>query len=269
MTVRGRHAAPAEMSFWDHLAELRSRIIRSALAIAAGTVLGVLLYDWMIADIFLPPYCNVLETLDIERECSLVITEPLDGFRTKLRVSVYAGIVFAMPVLLWQLWRFITPALHRHEKKWVVPFVASALALFALGAGLAYLTFEKALEFLISFGGDSVDPLFTPGSYLGLITYMMIAFGVGFQFPIVLIFLQLADVVEPRTLGRGRRYAIVGIVTLAAVITPSGDPISLAALSVPMYLFYELSIVIGHLLTRRRRGWVPRRERRGASGSAR
>lgn len=255
------------MSFWDHVGELRSRIIRSFIAIAVGTVFGVLLYDWMIAEIFLPPYCNVLIELEIERPCTLVITEPLDGFRTKLRVGIYSGIVFAMPVLLWQLWRFITPALKRNEKKWAIPFVVSALVLFATGASLAYYTFERALEFLISFGGDSVDPLFTPGSYLGLITYMMLAFGVGFQFPIVLLFLQLAGIVEPRTLGKGRRYAVVGIVTLAAVITPSGDPVSLAALSVPMYIFYELSIVIGHLLTRRRRGWVPRRERAAADTS--
>jgi sec-independent protein translocase protein TatC len=266
--TRGTRAAPTEMTFWDHLGELRTRIIRSAIAIAVGTVFGILLYDWMISDIFLPPYCNVLEAREIDRPCTLIITEPLDGFRTKLRVGIYAGIVFAMPVLLWQLWRFITPALHRNEKKWAIPFVLSAVLLFALGAGLAYYTFERALEFLISFGGDSVDPLFTPGSYLGLITYMMMAFGVGFQFPIVLVFLQLAGIVEPRTLGKGRRYAIVGIVTLAAVITPSGDPVSLAALSVPMYIFYEMAIVLGHLLTRRRRGWVPRKERRAADAES-
>ena len=255
------------MSFWDHVGELRNRLIKSFVAIAAGMVVGILLYDWMLEEIFLPPYCNVLEAREIDRACTLVITEPLDGFRTKLRVGLYAGIVFAMPVLLWQLWRFITPALKRDEKKWAIPFVLSALLLFSLGAGLAYYTFERALEFLISFGGDVVDPLFSPGSYLGLITYMMLAFGVGFQFPIVLVFLQLAGIVEPKTLGKGRRYAIVGIVTLAAVITPSGDPISLAALSVPMYIFYEVAIVVGHFLTRRRRGWVPRRERETADAS--
>ena len=268
MITRGSRTSPSEMTFWDHLTELRSRIIKCAIAIAVGTVFGILLYDWMIADIFLPPYCHVLENRGIDQPCALVITEPLDGFRTKLRVGIYAGFVFAMPVLLWQVWRFITPALHKNEKKWAIPFVVSALLLFVTGAGLAYYTFERALDFLISFGGDSVDPLFTPGSYLGLITYMMMAFGVGFQFPIVLLFLQLAGIVEPRTLGKGRRYAVVGIVTLAAVITPSGDPISLAALSVPMYIFYELSIVVGHVLTRRRRGWVPRKERRAADAES-
>lgn len=255
------------MSFWDHVAELRIRLIKCALAVVAGTVVGLVAYDWLIRELFLPPYCNVLEAREIERPCSLVVTEPLDGFRTKLRVSIYTGFVVAMPLVLWQVWRFITPGLHRREKQWAVPFVLSALLLFAAGAMVAYTTFERALDFLIGFGGESVDPLFTPGSYLGFITFMMVAFGIGFQFPIVLIFLQLADIVEPRTLHRIRRFAIVGIVALAAIITPSGDPVSLFSLSIPMYLFYEVSIVVGHLLTRRRRGWVPRRERRRVSGS--
>lgn len=251
----------AEMTFWDHVGELRTRLIRSVIAIAIGAIVGVALYNWLLAEVFLPPYCRVRDTLELAGACDLKITDPLDGFKTRLRVGVYVGVVLAMPVLLYQLWRFITPALHRKEKRWAIPFVASSVLLFALGAGLAYYTFERALEFLLDFGGDSIDPLFTPSSYLGLITFMMIAFGIGFEFPILLLFLQLAGIVKPADLGRVRRYAIVGIVTLAAVITPSGDPVSLAALSIPMYLFYEVSIVVGHLLTRRRRGWLPRKER--------
>ncbi|MGY9074765.1 MAG: twin-arginine translocase subunit TatC [Acidimicrobiales bacterium] len=258
----------SDMSFWDHVGELRTRLIRSIIAIAVGAVIGVVIYNWLVAEVFLPPYCRVRDTLELTGNCDLKITDPLDGFKTRLRVGTYVGVVLAMPVLLYQLWQFITPALHRREKKWAIPFVVSAVLLFALGAGLAYYTFERALEFLLEFGGDVIDPLFSPSSYLGLITFMMIAFGVGFEFPILLLFLQLAGVVEPKDLGRVRRYAIVGIVTLAAIITPSGDPISLAALSVPMYIFYELSIVIGHLLTRRRRGWVPRKERKRASADS-
>lgn len=254
-----RTAPGGEMSFWDHVAELRTRLIRSLIAIAIGAVIGVALYDILLREFFLPPYCNVLADIDPERECSLFIRDPLEGFKTRLRVGLFVGIAIAMPVVLWQLWRFVTPALTAKEKKWAVPFVATAVLLFALGAGLAYYTFERALEFLLDFGGESVDPLFSPSSYLGLITYMMLAFGVGFEFPIVLVFLQLAEIVEPATLRRGRRYAIVGIVTLAAVITPSGDPFSLAALSIPMYIFYELAIVAGALLTRRRRGVTGRR----------
>lgn len=255
------------MGFWDHVGELRIRIIWSVIAIALGTVVGLVVYDWLLSEVFLPPYCRVLVSQEIDRPCSLVITTPLEGFRTRIKVSAYLGIVLAMPVLLWHLWRFITPALDRREKKWAIPFVFAAFALFATGAALAFYTFERALEFLIAVSGDAVDPLLGPGSYLGLVTFMMLAFGIGFEFPIVLVFMQLAGIVTPRQLHRARRYAIVGIVAGAAIITPSGDPISLAALSVPLYLFYEMSILVGHLLTRRRRGWQPRRLRKRANAA--
>ncbi len=251
MKIR-RRAKKSPQTFWDHLAELRTRLIVCAVAVAVGAAVGLVLYSWLLDNFFLPPYCRVLESQGIDRPCNLVITEPLDGFRTRIRVSLYVGLVLAMPVLLWNLWRFVTPALEKSERRYALPFVVSGFVLFGCGAGLAYLTFERALEFLISFGGESVDPLFSPGAYLGLITYMMIAFGIGFEFPIVLIFLQLANVVTPSRLSEVRRFAIVGIVAGAAIITPSGDPVSLAALSIPMYLFYELSILIGRALRRSR-----------------
>ena len=247
-----RRPKTGSMTFWDHVAELRVRLIWCVAAVLLGAIIGLFLYDWMLEAIFLPPYCNVLDAHHIDRPCTLVITEPLDGFKTRIRVSLYVGLVLAMPCVLWHLWRFVTPALDRREKRYIVPFVVSALLLFFCGAALAYSTFERALDFLISFGGESVDPLFSPGAYLGLITYMMMAFGIGFQFPILLLFLQIAGVVQPAQLRRLRRYAIVGIVTFAAILTPSGDPVSLAALSIPMYVFFELSILIGRLLTRQR-----------------
>ena len=242
------------MGFWDHVAELRNRLIWGVVAVGGGMVVGLFVYDWLLTEIFLPPYCNVLEAQEIDRPCSLVITAPLEGFRTRIKVSVYLGVVLAMPVLLWHLWRFITPALDRREKRWAVPFVIAGFLLFSVGALLAYFTFERALDFLISVSGDAVEPLLGPGSYLGLVTFMMLAFGIGFEFPIVLIFLQMAGMVTPRQLNRARRYAIVGIVAGAAIITPSGDPVSLAALSVPLYVFYELSILVGLVILRRRGG---------------
>ncbi len=253
------------MSFWDHVAELRNRLIWSIVAIGLGMVVGLIAYDWLLREVFLPPYCRVLEAQEIERPCSLVITSPLEGFRTRITVSMYLGVVLAMPALLWHLWRFITPALDRREKRWAIPFVVTGFVLFVAGAGLAFLTFERALDFLIAFSGDAVDPLLGPGSYLGLVTFMMLVFGIGFEFPIVLIFAQLIGVVTPRQLNRVRRYAIVGIVAGAAIITPSGDPLTLAALSVPLYVFYELSILIGHLVLRRRSGHPRRRKTRQSS----
>jgi sec-independent protein translocase protein TatC len=111
----------------------------------------------------------------------------------------------------------------------------------------------RALEFLIDIAGGDVQVLFSPEPYIKLITYMMLAFGIGFEFPIVLVFLQLVGVLQPSTLARYRRYALIGILVAVAIITPSGDPYSMLLLSVPMYLFYEVSILIGRLIVRRRR----------------
>lgn len=242
------------MSLLEHLTELRDRIIKVVVAVGVGAVVAWFAYPW-IFDILLDPYCD-LQGTTVE-DCTLLQTEPLEGFSVRLKIAGYGGVALAMPVLLWQVWRFITPGLYPHEKKYAVPFVISALVLFVLGAGLAFYTLPKALEFLTSIGGDGIDERFRPAPYFQLVTYMMLAFGVGFEFPIVLIFLQLAGVVSAKQLRSVRRYAIVGIVVLVAVITPSGDPYSLAILSIPMYLFYELAILVGLLLTRKKRREEP------------
>ena len=124
-------------------------------------------------------------------------TEPLEGFSVRLKIAGYGGIALATPVLLWQLWRFVTPGLYAHEKRLAIPFMVSALTLFVLGAGLAYYTLPRALEFLVDIGGtDNFVTAFQPGKYFSLITYMMLAFGIGFEFPILLVFLQLAGILD-------------------------------------------------------------------------
>lgn len=239
-----------EMPLLDHLAELRNRILKSAAAVALGAVACWFLYPG-IFDVLVDPYCN-LQGTSVD-DCRLLQTEPLEAFSIRLKIAGYGGVALAMPVLLWQVWRFVTPGLHANEKRWAYPFVASALVLFCLGAGLAFHTLTPALEFLVDVGGPDLQQQFRPAPYFELITYMMLAFGVGFEFPIVLVFLQLAGLLTADALRRARRFAVVGIVALVAVITPSGDPYTLGILSIPMYVFYEASIVIGLLLTRRQR----------------
>jgi sec-independent protein translocase protein TatC len=240
-------ASEGRMTLIEHLTELRSRIFKCLLAVAVGMTVAWFAYD-AIFQFLVNPLCDTLDT----EECRLIITDPLEGLATRLRVCAYAWIGLAMPVLLWQVWRFVTPGLYPKERRWAVPFVISALTLFILGAGLAYWTLPKALDFLIAIGGEDLEPFFTPQNYIRLITYMMLAFGIGFEFPILLVFLQLAGILPTDKLRAWRRYAAVAIVVIVAVITPSGDPISLAALSIPMYLFYEISIVIGRISARRR-----------------
>ena len=233
----------AAMPVVQHLTELRNRLIVSVAALAVGAVVGFALYEpilrWLLG-----PYVTVTGS------STLFITDPLEGFSTRLKVSGYTGVVLAMPVVLWQLWRFVTPGLHRRERRLAVPFVASAVGLFTLGAGLAFWTLPKALEFLVDIGGENLETIFSPGKYLGLVTFMMLAFGLAFEFPVVLVFLQLARILSSRKLRDWRRPVAVGIFVFVAIVTPSQDPYSLFALAVPMYVFYELSIVAGRLLKR-------------------
>jgi sec-independent protein translocase protein TatC len=149
------------------------------------------------------------------------------------------------------MWRFVTPGLKQNEKKYASAFVGSAVLLFATGAALAYWSFPHALRFLAQVGGAALRPHYTPDNYFSLILALMAVFGVTFEFPVVLVALELAGVVEPAWLAHHRRWAFFLIVVTAAIITPSGDPFSMLALAVPLYVFYEVSIVFGRLLRRR------------------
>lgn len=231
------------MTLREHLSELRRRIIICVVAIGIG---GVICF-WQfpaILEVLSRPYCDLRPT----DECEFLQTDPLEAFGVRLTVAFYGGIALGMPVLLFQVWQFVTPGLHENERRYALPFVGSAGILFVLGAGLAFLTVPRALNFLTAIGGDWFEPFFRGSEYLAFLVKMMVAFGLGFEFPIVLVFLQLAGILTPEQLAGARRYSLVGIMLLVAIITPSGDPFSLFVLSVPMYLFYEASILIGRAL---------------------
>jgi sec-independent protein translocase protein TatC len=242
-----------QMTLTEHLGELRVRIIRSVLAIVIGMIVVFAFYN-PILDFLRQPYINLCRrNTELKCQADLFSLGPLEGFNTRLRVSLYGGVILALPVLLWQIWRFIVPALHAKEKRYAVPFIISSLALFALGGYIAFWTLDKALEFLIQYSGNDVQQTYQVAKYISLVGLMIAAFGVGFEFPVLLVFLQLVGVLTPQTLLRGWRYAIMVIFVIAAVITPSGDPISMLALAVPMTIFYLISIVIGLIFQRRKR----------------
>jgi sec-independent protein translocase protein TatC len=246
-----------QMPLIDHLRELRHRLIICVIAVALGMVVVFVAYEpvfqWLI-DPYQEAVCE--RGSPALEECALLQTDPLEGFAVRLRVAGFGGVVLAMPVLLWQTWRFISPGLYSNEKRYALPFVGSALMLFTLGAGLAYWILPRALDFLGRIGGSDLVQAYRPSTYIQLVTYMMLAFGVGFEIPILLVFLQLAGIIQTDTLRRFRRYAIVLLAVLAAAITPSGDPFTMMALWVPMVLFYELSIRVGAWLTRRQAAQV-------------
>jgi sec-independent protein translocase protein TatC len=167
-----------------------------------------------------------------------------------VKIAVFGGLVLASPVILFQLWRFITPGLQAKEKKYAIPFVTAAFVLFVLGAATAYLTLPHALGFLKSVGGPNLQEIYDPIPYLGLILLMMALFGLTFQFPVVLVSLELARVVTPARLLHSWRWAVILITVVAGVFTPSSDPFSMLALAVPLVIFYFVSIGIGKLFGR-------------------
>jgi sec-independent protein translocase protein TatC len=233
------------MTIWEHLAELRTRLIRSMIALVVGTAAGFFVYPYMWT-FLIEPYKAARPGVQI------IIPGVAEGFTLRMQASLYVGIALAMPVILWQIWRFVTPGLYAHEKRYAVPFTISALVLFILGAAVAYLSLTPTLEFLTNITGiDDLIEVTSAESYLKLNLFMMLAFGAGFEFPVLLVALMLVGVLQPRQLLGWWRYATVLIAVVAAVITPSGDPISMLALAVPMEILYFVAIAIGALVARR------------------
>lgn len=241
---RGARPDPDAMTLIEHLGELRRRVIVCLVVFAIAVIAAYVLYGHILS--FLQhPYCQLQP-----HRCQLVVLAPLDGFSLRLDVAGYGGLLLSSPVLMWELWRFITPGLRANEKRYAIPFVAASVILFFLGAFVAWLTFPHALGFLKSVGGSQLTIYYTAQKYLTLILLLMAIFGATFEFPVLLVALELAGVVTPQRLSHFRRWAIVIIVAVAAIVTPSSDPFSMLALALPMLLFYELAIVVGRIAKR-------------------
>lgn len=239
------------MTLVEHLEELRHRLVVCILAVAGGAVVGWFLYGPAL-DLVLKPYCDYWETTDpklrINQSCSLFFNEPLGAMVVKLKIVVFIGLVVALPVLLYQLWMFIVPGLTKKERRMAIPFVGSSVLLFALGALFAYITLPKGLNFLLGFAGSDFIPLLTGDRFITFVILVAVAFGLAFEFPVLLVFLELVGVVTTQKLRKWRRYSILGIAIFAAVITPSSDPYTMLAMTIPMCLFYEAAIIIGRLM---------------------
>ncbi len=250
------------MTLAEHLGELRYRLVVCVAAFFITAVLCVFLYE-PILHFLIRPLCNVDAAAARQHgrsvtslaapsggTCNLFVTSPLDGLSLRVKIAVFGGLVMASPVILFQLWRFITPGLQAREKKYAVPFVSAAFVLFLMGAATAYFVLPHALGFLKSVGGPNLQEIYDPIPYLGLILLMMTLFGLTFQFPVILVSLELARVVTPARLLRSWRWAVILITVVAGVFTPSSDPFSMLALAVPLVFFYFISIGIGKLAGR-------------------
>jgi sec-independent protein translocase protein TatC len=239
----------AKMTLVEHLSELRNRLIICIVVVVIMTVVSWFLYPRALT-FMIKPYHQYFQhhlAKDISKG-QLVTSSPLEGFSTRLKISAYGGIALSSPVLLWELWRFITPGLHKDEKKYIIPFVSAAVVLFAGGVTTAIFVFPKALDWLINVSGPGVVPLFSPQKYLTLYVLMCLIFGAVFMYPLIVIFLELSGVVPSARWRKWRRPAIVILSVVAAVITPSSDPFSFMAMAIPLLVFYEGAILVGRIL---------------------
>ena len=235
-----------EMPFLDHLEELRWRIIWSLAALVVGVAIGFVivikfnLLVWMQGPML--PYLHGRRLMN---------THPGGGFSIMLQTSIILGVIIALPVIIYQVWLFLSPALHRHEKKLVVPVILGSVLLFVAGAALAwFFVLPMTLRFLTSMGDEAFDQMISANEYFGFVTSLVLAMGAVFELPILVLLLSMFGLVSPKFLSKYRRHAMAGSYVVAAIITPGDVLVTSVFLTIPLYLLYELSIGLSLIVYR-------------------
>lgn len=231
-------------TFWEHLTELRTRLVRSLLGVLVGmAAVGAFsedIYRWLMGP--------VLASLP-EAQRALHYTSSLEPFFVYLKVALYGGFFAAIPVVLYQVWQFIAPGLYKREKKVVIPFLFFGTLLFYGGAAFCYfLVMPYAFPAMFAIAGADMRPILTMTEQLSLVLAMLLGFGVVFELPVVIAFLSMVGLVTPQFLAKYRRHAVIVNVGVAAMITPTGDPLNLAMMAIPLIVFYEIGILLARLL---------------------
>jgi sec-independent protein translocase protein TatC len=250
------------MTLGEHLRELRNRIIVAALAFVVVTAVAWFFYH-PIFEFLTRPFCQLqaqghhpapagATSTGGSPGCPLYFTSIFQPFLLRLKVSAMVAVVASSPIWFYQLWAFITPGLHRNERKWTIAFVSTAVPLFLVGAVLAYLVLSKGLHLLLSFVPEDYGTLITIDHYFGYAAAMMAIFGVGFELPLLVVLLNLAGVLTFERLKKWQRRSILLIFVFAAVATPSQDPFSMLALALPMTALFEAAVVVAYLNDKRR-----------------
>jgi sec-independent protein translocase protein TatC len=241
--VQGVAGEERRMTIVEHLEELRRVLIISSIAWIATTV-AAFVFHGAIIDFLLRPLTTVLGKTNNHITSTAVFTSPTEGLTIPIKISMIVGVVGALPVVLWQAWGFLSPGLRPVERKFVGPFIASALLLFAAGAAFAYFVMPIGLNFLATFLGGSAVYLPDINAYLSFLLLLILAFGVTFELPVVIVLLGILGIVSSRLLRRKRKGIWVGIIIGALLVTPGADPYTPTALFVPLIAFFEASILI-------------------------
>lgn len=232
---------PGEMPFLEHLEELRKRLVWSVLLVVVFTGVALFFSDELVGW-FIAPLGGI----------KLHVTEVTGSFSAYLKICLFAGIGAALPFVFYQFWSFVAPGLYPKERKMVFPFVFAATVLFICGAGFCYVyVLPFALKFMIEFADDLLSPIITINSYITFAGMLLIAFGLSFEMPVIAYLLGKLGVISSAYLAKGRRIAVVVILFVAAVLTPTPDMVTQLLLAVPMYLLYEASIIVVRVTGRR------------------
>nr|WP_030242844.1 twin-arginine translocase subunit TatC [Streptomyces sp. NRRL S-350] len=242
------------MALADHLRELRNRVVKSVLAIVVFTIVAAVYHKQLENFLLQPlPQCDKANAGQFHGRCAQVSNIGLTaGFNWMLKVALTAGVVAAVPVWLYQVWAFVAPGLHRHEKKYTVIFMVCGAPLFLAGVACAFLVMPTTVEVLISFTPDTTTPILPPEDYFDIATRMVLVFGLAFEFPLLLVMLNLVGIVSGKRLLGWWRGMVMGITVFAAFATPSADPISMLILAAPIWALYFAAVIIAIASDKRR-----------------
>jgi sec-independent protein translocase protein TatC len=234
------------MSIWDHIGEMRVRLVRALIGIIAVFCVAMVFSDFLLV------YLQKPLLLALPPELSkLHFTGPMDVFIVSIKVGFLVGIVGGSPIWLYQFWKFFEPALYPSERKYILPFVVASVLLFLTGVAFCfYIMLPIALEFLINYGMQVGTPIITIKDYMSMVMVLIFGFGMIFETPVILILLAMLDIISADQLAEHRRVILIAILVVAALLTPP-DPISQLAMAVPVFVMYEASIIIIRLIKKK------------------
>ncbi len=237
------------MSILEHLDALRRVLVVSFISIIPGSVIG-----WFVREDVL----HILVRPVNQMGYHLVYIGTTEAFTAELKIAIIAGVVFASPIIAYQFWRFLLPALHAHEKRYLLTFVPVSLLLFAIGVSFAYfIVFSYAIKFFLSFSGEGLlQPMLTLSKYLSFTIWLLVPFGLIFELPLLVVLLARLGLISPEFLARYRKWAFLAVFIFAAIITPTVDMFTQTAMGLAMYLLYEVSIWLSYLIRRKKKAQV-------------
>jgi sec-independent protein translocase protein TatC len=247
-----------EMTLFEHLYELRSRLLKAALGFGLFFVIGFAFND-LVSGVLTAPYCALPAELRLTGQivdgadnCKLIFTDVTGAFLVRIKMAMIVAVTFGGPIIAYQIWAFVVPGLKATEKRYAAPFVVLSQLLFLAGAVFSFVIIPRGLEFLLNFGGDAFVSFLDADSYLTFLLRTMIGFGIAFEYPLIISILVLMGLVTRRTLMDYRRHAFFASFLLAAVITPSQDPFTMVVMALPLAAFYEICVGFAWLVERRR-----------------